>query len=141
MSRKINDGGRAGLKQDKFRHSRFEMDSRPVEDQHFGGASKRSSTTLRSRWTGNFGKGPKGYQRPDQSIYEDVCHTLLISRDVDASRIEVKVNAGVVYLQGSVSDRRSKKLAELEVESISGVRDVHNQLTFIPGDVKEKDLH
>ncbi len=88
--------------------------------------------------TGHQGKGPRGYKRSDQSIYEDVCDMLLKSPDVDASEIEVSVKEGVIYLYGSTSDRRSKKMAELEIENISGVLDVQNFLTI---DQSKRDLH
>lgn len=46
MKRKIVDGGRTGIKLDKFRHSRFEIDSselnRPVNDS----TSKKSNRTI-----------------------------------------------------------------------------------------------
>lgn len=79
---------------------------------------------------GHVGKGPKGYQRPDDSIYEDVCLTLESSPSVDASDIEVSVKDGLVYLKGTVKNRQEKKLVELEIENISGVKDVHNQLSL-----------
>lgn len=76
------------------------------------------------------GRGPRGYQRADNSIYEDVCETLSLSRDVDASDIEVEVKDGCIYLKGSVDSRNTKRMAELEIENISGVRDVQNLLTI-----------
>ncbi len=79
---------------------------------------------------GNIGKGPKGYRRPDSSIYEDVCLTLESSANVDASDIEVSVKEGLVYLKGTVKNRDEKKLVELEIENISGVKGVHNQLSL-----------
>jgi hypothetical protein len=76
------------------------------------------------------GVGPKGYKRPDQRIFDDVCETLSLSPDVDASAIDVSVKDGVVYLQGSVEDRRMKRMAEYEIENISGVADVQNLLSL-----------
>lgn len=76
------------------------------------------------------GKGPRGYSRSDESIYEDVCETLSLSPDVDASSIEVSVKEGTVFLNGSVTDRDSKRMAEREIEGISGVHDVQNLLSF-----------
>lgn len=184
MSRRVNDGDINGLKLDKFRHSRFEPETRESSIR-FGGVSRatpttingpyaenrgrRSPDTVRSQWDGSpfengrlynwknrqgwdeyyeyhergnrnhggrqldhegshFGKGPKGYKRADESIYEDVCQRLELSSQVDASEIEVNVKDGIVYLTGSVQDRRTKRLAELEIENISGVFDVQNQL-------------
>ena len=81
-----------------------------------------------------FGLGPKGWRRLDENIYEDVCETLSRSEFVDASDIEVKVEKGCVYLRGSVDNRQMKRQAELDIESISGIEDVQNQLTIKPGD-------
>lgn len=79
---------------------------------------------------GHRGKGPKGYGRSDDRIMEDVNETLYLSPDVDASDIEVSVKDGCVYFKGTVHDRRMKRMAELEVENISGVKDVQNLLRF-----------
>lgn len=74
------------------------------------------------------GKGPKGYRRDDNRIKEDVCERLSDSEEIDASEIEVKVNEGEVILEGSIPERFMKRMAEDLVESISGVKDVNNQL-------------
>jgi osmotically-inducible protein OsmY len=76
-----------------------------------------------SRW----GRGPKGYQRADNRIHEDVCDRLTYS-DVDAENIEVAVANGEVTLSGTVRDRWDKRHAEDVVEQVSGVRDVHNNI-------------
>lgn len=198
MPRRTNDGDLTGLKQDRFRNSRFEYDANE-EPQRFEGVSRRTLNTIggaweenrgrrnaseeRSRWDsspfengkeynwshrqgwdqyyrgrdrGNrnyggaqldhegshFGKGPRGYQRSDTSIFEDVCDALSLSPDVDASDIDVDVKSGVVYLKGTVTDRTSKRMAELEIENISGVTDVQNFLTISEQKKnEEKDLH
>jgi osmotically-inducible protein OsmY len=81
------------------------------------------------RGRGSFaGRGPKGYQRSDARISEDVCDRLAESPDVDASNIEVKVENGEVTLAGSVAERGEKRRAEDLIENISGVREVHNHL-------------
>jgi hypothetical protein len=83
--------------------------------------------------TDHSGRGPKGYSRKDERILEDVCEMLARSSDVDASQIEVEVKGGCVFLSGSVEDRHSKRMAELEIENISGVKDVQNLLTLQRG--------
>ncbi len=187
MGRRVNDGDRTGIKQDKFRNSRFEYD-RSQERPGFNGVSSKTSNTLGGPWDENRGrrnvddlndrwdnspfengrvynwnhrqgwnqyyyrdnnhgsrnhggaqmdhdisqrgKGPRGYKRADESIYEDVCIALERSRDVDASEIEVSVKDGCVYLNGTIENRESKRMAEIEIENISGVRDVQNMLTI-----------
>jgi len=74
------------------------------------------------------GVGPKGYQRSDDRIREDISDRLTWHGDLDASNIEVKVERGIVTLAGTVDDRWTKRAAEDVVESIQGVQDVHNQI-------------
>ena len=74
------------------------------------------------------GRGPKGYRRSDDRIREDVCERLTEDSHIDASDMEVVVANGEVTLAGSVQSREDKRHAEDVVESISGVREVHNNL-------------
>lgn len=76
----------------------------------------------------HFGKGPKGYVRSDERIREDVCESLFQNPAVDASDISVQVLDGCVWLQGSISNRASKREAEICIEHLPGVVDVINQL-------------
>jgi osmotically-inducible protein OsmY len=107
-------------------------------DEYYGQESSRQGGAQMDHHIGHRGKGPKGYKRADDSIFHDVCDTLSLSPDVDATNIEVSVKEGVVYLNGSVRDRNSKRMAELEIENISGVQDVQNLLSFKKG---EAELH
>jgi hypothetical protein len=74
------------------------------------------------------GRGPKGYQRSDERIREEVSDRLTAHGQIDASDIEVRVQGGEVTLIGFVDSRETKRSAEDVVEDISGVREVHNQL-------------
>jgi len=74
------------------------------------------------------GRGPKNYRRSDQRIQEEVCDRLTSDPQVDASEIQVTVKDGEITLEGSVHERRMKRLAEDCAESISGVSQVHNRL-------------
>lgn len=76
------------------------------------------------------GKGPKGYHRSDERIFEDVCEALMRHPGIDASEIEVVVNEGVVLLRGLVPDRWMKRAAEWVCEGISGVKDIQNELAI-----------
>ena len=76
------------------------------------------------------GKGPKGYRRADESIFEEACQRLTQHGQVDASEIEISVEDGEITLSGSTADRRQKRAAEDAVASIRGVHDVHNRLTL-----------
>lgn len=84
-------------------------------------------------WTGrgpHAGKGPKGYKKTDERIYEEVCELLMGNPMVDARDIEVSVKEGVVTLSGTVASRQSKRLSEDLAMAIPGVDDVQNRLTL-----------
>lgn len=87
-------------------------------DSTFGGRSPRSFA----------GRGPKNYRRSDDRIREDVNEELTRNPDIDATDIEVRVEAGTVTLSGQVDSRHAKRLAEDVCESITGVQEVDNQL-------------
>ena len=74
------------------------------------------------------GRGPKGYQRSDERIQEEVCERLTRHPAIDASDIEVRVAGGEVTLTGQVDSRRTKRLVEDVVDRCAGVVDVANQL-------------
>ncbi len=76
------------------------------------------------------GRGPKGWRRSDERIEEEVCECLERDRNIDASEIEVKVKDGIVTLCGTVDERRIKRMAEDIIESVSGVRDIRNELSI-----------
>jgi hypothetical protein len=82
-------------------------------------------TRTRGRFTG---RGPKGYSRSDARIREDVSDRLEQHGEIDASEIEVRVESGEVTLEGTVSDRLTKRLAEEVVEDYPGVKQVHNRI-------------
>lgn len=84
------------------------------------------------------GRGPKGYRRSDDRIYEEVCETLMRSPDVDASTIGVRVHEGTVLLEGKVEDRHSKRMAEYVIEDLPGVLDVRNEIRV--GRLTDEDL-
>jgi hypothetical protein len=74
------------------------------------------------------GRGPKSYQRPDRRIEEEIHDRLTRHPDIDASDIEVRVEAGTVTLSGELDQRDAKWLAEEVVEAIGGVREVRNRI-------------
>jgi len=74
------------------------------------------------------GRGPRGYQRSDARMFEDICDRLTVDPRIDASDVEVDVKAAEVTLRGSVRSREEKRYAEDVVEHVMGVRDVNNHL-------------
>jgi osmotically-inducible protein OsmY len=78
------------------------------------------------------GRGPKGYQRSDERIREEICEALTRHPQIDASEIEVTCHNGEVTLKGTVENRQMKRRAEECAESCVGVEDVENQLRVSP---------
>jgi len=91
----------------------------------FGAPASRSAAFRggEQRW----GRGPKGYQRSDARIHEEVCDRLTYS-NVDAENLEITVANGEVTMSGSVRDRWDKRRAEDLAEEVAGVREVHNNI-------------
>ncbi|MBF9234319.1 BON domain-containing protein [Microvirga alba] len=77
---------------------------------------------------GHRGRGPKGYQRSDARILEDVNDRLTDDPNIDATEIEVTVLNCEVTLAGTVNSRFEKRHAEDIADSVSGVRHVQNNL-------------
>jgi hypothetical protein len=111
---------------DDDRRRNYRSDNRQGSQQYASGMSSAGSSF---RPTGEHrGKGPKGYQRSDDRIREDVCDRLYEDGHVDASDIDVKVEGSEVVLSGSVRSREEKRRAEDVVENIMGVRHVENRI-------------
>jgi osmotically-inducible protein OsmY len=98
-------------------------DTVPYDDQ-----SKYRPALRRARSEQHAGRGPRGYQRPDQSIYEDVCERLTEDHRIDASDVEVTVTNGEVTLTGTLRSRTAKRRATYVVDGVRGVKDVHNNI-------------
>jgi len=93
------------------------------------GAGGRGWQIARESVRGPFtGRGPKGYVRRDERIWEEVNERLEEDGEIDATDVSVQVSSGEVTLEGTVDDRRAKRLAEDLADSVRGVRDVHNRL-------------
>lgn len=74
------------------------------------------------------GKGPRSYQRSDDRIREDIQDMLMEDPYIDASEVEVTVQNGEVVLNGFVDTKQIKRRVEDVVESVTGVKEVQNQL-------------
>jgi osmotically-inducible protein OsmY len=90
--------------------------------------SGRSGRMQNEERSGFRGRGPKGYQRSDERIREEVNDRLTDDPEIDATDIDVKVSQGEVTVSGNVPDRETKRMVEELVENCSGVRDVQLNL-------------
>ena len=80
------------------------------------------------------GRGPRGYARPDERIREDVSDLLTEEAQLDPSEVEVTVKDGEVTLDGFVSRKFEKRLAEDWAEEVLGVTHVQNNIRVRPRD-------
>lgn len=94
----------------------------------YGGRGAYELGSSRVQGSSHRGRGPRGYKRSDERIHDDVCERLTDDHFVDASEITISVADGEVTLSGSVASRDQKRRAEVVVDGISGVLDVHNRL-------------
>jgi hypothetical protein len=115
--------------------SSFEQGRQGGQPQRFGQSGQYGGQQASSRSAGDqhhdgpfTGRGPRGYQRSDERILEDVCELLTQHGGIDASSMEVQVQKGTVILRGMVDSGRVRRLTEEVVEDVSGVQDVENQL-------------
>jgi osmotically-inducible protein OsmY len=74
-------------------------------------------------------RGPKGYQRSDERLREDICERLIQRGSaIDLSDVTVEVKEGKVELQGWVPERRMKHMIEDVADECSGVKDIDNRI-------------
>lgn len=78
-----------------------------------------------------FKRGPKGYQRSDDRLREDISERLMLSHDVDSSDVTVTVQNGKVTLEGTVPDRYMKHYIEDLADACPGVQDVDNRIRVV----------
>jgi hypothetical protein len=77
-------------------------------------AGSASRTEARFR-----GVGPKGYQRSDPHVREQICERLLLDPYLDASRLSVRVSKGRVTLSGRVPTERMRSAAVAAASSVA----------------------
>jgi len=74
------------------------------------------------------GRGPKGYQRSDDRIKEEICECLTQHGQIDASDVDVKVQNGEAILTGTVDSRSTKRMIDDALDGISGLKDIQNNV-------------
>ncbi|MGH8268531.1 MAG: BON domain-containing protein [Steroidobacteraceae bacterium] len=72
--------------------------------------------------------GPKGYQRSDERLREDISERLMQAQYIDSSDVTVQVSGAKVVLEGTVPERRMKHAIEDLVDACPGVQDIDNRI-------------
>jgi hypothetical protein len=70
-------------------------------------------------------------RRPDDALARELQEILTNDPELNATEIEVEVEGGAVTLRGVVDSSDARLLAEELVESVTGVREVHNNLKVV----------
>jgi hypothetical protein len=109
-------------------------------DSGYGAFGHRDERRRRRPQGPHRGRGPKGYRRPDERIREDLCERLTDDALIDASDIEVHVQACEVALTGSVASREARRRAEDIAVAVSGVIHVRNDLRIHAPSAMQSDM-
>ena len=97
--------------------------------QSVSSSSGAGTWSGRQGYGGGFrGRGPKDYQRSDERIRDEIADRMTDDDYLDASELMIQVKQGEVTLIGTVTTREQKRRAEDLAESISGVREVSNNI-------------
>jgi osmotically-inducible protein OsmY len=72
--------------------------------------------------------GPKGYQRSDARLREDVSERLMFRDDIDSSDVTVEAKDGLIILEGTVPERWMRYAVDDVAESVMGAKEVQNRV-------------
>ena len=72
--------------------------------------------------------GPKGYQRSDERLREDISERLLQAHEIDSSEVTVAVLGAKAVVEGTVPQRWMKHAIEDLVDACPGVQDIDNRI-------------
>jgi BON domain len=95
---------------------------------HGGGSEQERGSQRPGLLRRLFGTGPKGYQRSDERLREDISERLMQAGNLDSSEVTVNVSGGKVTLEGTVTDRYMKHAIEDLVDACPGVQDIDNRI-------------
>lgn len=98
-----------------------------VEERQFHtvGAESLRSVPKKAR---KYPPGPKGYQRSDERIRQEICDELMQTDHIDSSEVTVQVADAKVTLDGTVPERWMKHAIEDLAAACSGVQDVDDRI-------------
>ena len=96
--------------------------------RHPLGEDEQSAPDWRTVEQRRYPPGPKGYQRSDERLREDISDRLMQARYIDSSDVSVEVSGAKVVLDGTVPERRMKHAIEDLVDACPGVQDIDNRI-------------
>jgi hypothetical protein len=84
-----------------------------------------------SRRVRRYPPGPKGYQRSDERLREDISERLFGAYHIDSSEVTLEVTGGKVTLEGLVPSRHMKHAIEDMVDACPGVVEIDNRIRVV----------
>jgi len=108
-----------------FGQGSLEPDWRAERRDPVGGEGAGSESRRIER---RYPPGPKGYQRSDERLREDISDRLMQAHDIDSSDVTVAVSGAKVVLEGTVPERRMKHAIEDLADACPGVQDIDNRI-------------
>ncbi|MFO0832321.1 MAG: BON domain-containing protein [Phycisphaerales bacterium] len=124
-----SDSGRASGSSSPYGYAGYSSGGSGRSDEYRSGngAGRSAGSYAGGSGYSKRGKAPKSYQRSDDRIKEDVCEAMM-DAGIDGSELDIAVASGVVTLSGSVNDRRNRYHLEHLASTVSGVKDVENNV-------------
>lgn len=102
--------------------------------------SDLSVETEKTNYAALLTKRKRIFMQTNTVLYENVTSKLNFTPNLDNSHIAVAVEDGIVKLEGKVHSLLEKRIAEVAVKSVSGVKAVANELAVeIPGKYQVAD--
>jgi hypothetical protein len=105
------------------------------ESRYSGGIERSQGRSMR-----RYPRGPKGYQRSDERLREDISERLMHSDTIDSSDVTVNVMGGKVVLEGTVPDRYTKHAIEDLADAAPGVQDIENRIRVARYDQRSESV-
>jgi BON domain len=100
----------------------------PAYAQGYGRQYARYPIASRPYARNPYPQGPKGYQRSDERLKEDISERLMESHYIDCSDVSVDVRGAKVVLEGTVPSRHMKHAIEDLVDACPGVQEIDNRV-------------
>src|SRR5262245_19529183 len=101
-----------------FPHQYWREPEREADWEHVHWTGRYGEMRGRDTAGPHVGRGPRGYQRPDDRIRDEVCERLTRHPRIDPSDVEVIVASGEVTFRGTVDSRVAKRLLEDVADSV-----------------------
>jgi osmotically-inducible protein OsmY len=85
-------------------------------------------------------KVPSSIIKNDTEIAQAIRNALLWNTNVNQDKVEVKVDNGWVFLEGTVDWEFERRIAKNSIEDLAGIRGITNNIQVKSRDIDDKDI-